>query len=348
MLPPSPAIQLSADGVTWGAPGAELVVSPGAPFFARLNSTANVDSTTWSVISTDDVGTPPALTPSGLVNSQVTGTAGVAGTALILQSSINDLVDKTTGNVNPLTTQSTVAVRVACLNGLSVICFDEHGEHGSQWWLPLVNAAIRGASGISSTGALLPLTGLATATGAGGGPFWAGALQPSVDYPGATKCVLKATLWCDHTGSEPAWTTTTYSPGNIVGNANGGGTGIPVVYVCTTGGTASGTHGPVGFGTNLQDQGGSACRWRSQEAQITVVDTSTNTTLATITTSITAAAALAGAGASLLEVSFDLSSVLIGFSSPTLIEIGLAGDPADTGGTKYTVADCGNARLIFT
>lgn len=148
-LSASPAIQLSADNVTWGAPGAPLQVSAGATVYARLNSTANVDSTTWAVTSTDDLGSAPALTPSGIVNSLVTCTAGAAGTCFILQSTINSGVDKTTGNTNPLTTQATVIVEVLAANGLGVCAFDEHAEHGSQWWLPKINAAIRGANGSS-------------------------------------------------------------------------------------------------------------------------------------------------------------------------------------------------------
>lgn len=166
MLLPSPAIQLSADGVSWGAPGAPLQVTAGATFYARLNSTANVDSTTWAVLSTDDLGASPTLTPSGIVSSLVQGAAGVAGTALILQSTINNGVDKTTGQVNPLTTTATVKVWVPAANGLQVICFDEHAEAGAQWWVPLINAAIRGAasggSGVPTTRTIAttaPLTG---------------------------------------------------------------------------------------------------------------------------------------------------------------------------------------------
>ena len=157
-LAASPAIQLSADGGTWLAPGAPLQVAAGAPFYARLNSIANVDSTAWAVLTTDDVGTAPALTPSGIVNSVVTGTAGAVGTSFILESTINAGQDKTTNTENPLTTTATALVWVAATNGLRVICFDEHAEAGPQWWIPAVNAAIRGAGG---GGAALAGTSLA-------------------------------------------------------------------------------------------------------------------------------------------------------------------------------------------
>lgn len=152
MTTASPAIQLSADGASWLAPGAVLQIAAGAAFYARLNSIANVDSTTWLVISTDDVGSAPALTPSGIVNSQATGTGGAAGTCFILQSTINGGTDKTTNTPNALTTTATVIVEVLAANGLAVIAFDEHAEHGAQWWLPKVNAAIRAASAGASAG----------------------------------------------------------------------------------------------------------------------------------------------------------------------------------------------------
>ena len=143
----SPAIQLSADGVTWLAPGAPLQVAPGATWYARLNSIGNVGSTTWAVLSTDDVGTAPALTSAGIASSTCSGVAGAAGTAFILQSTINGMVDPTTNTTNPLTTQATAKVWVPAANGNQVLCYDEHAEAGPQWWMPLVNAAIRGAAG---------------------------------------------------------------------------------------------------------------------------------------------------------------------------------------------------------
>lgn len=179
-----PSIQLSSDGVTWQTPGAPLSVSASASFFARLNSTANVDSTVWAVLSTDDVGTAPALTPSGIVNSQVTGTAGAAGTAFILQATINGGIDKTTGKSNPATTTTTARVGVPTSVGLQVICFDEHAEAGAQWWLPFVNAAIRGAG--NASGGNLSLFGTSVTIGANGSHITLNSTGVTVVGPGGS------------------------------------------------------------------------------------------------------------------------------------------------------------------
>jgi hypothetical protein len=164
MTSASPAIRLSADGITYGAPGVKMSFSPGATVYAKLDSTGGVDSTTWEVITTDDTTqvTDFTLTSSGIVSSVVTFTAGGAGTAGILQSTISALQDKVTGTVNPLTTQATIKWFVPAANGGEVPCFDEHAESGPQWWMPLLAWAIRGAV----SGAGLPLTATLTTTDA--------------------------------------------------------------------------------------------------------------------------------------------------------------------------------------
>src|SRR6185312_6912309 len=105
--------------------------------------------------------------------------------------------------------------------------------------------------GLSGSAQSVPLFTLAITTGpSGNSPLFIAALVAGVDYPlGATSCTFKATLCCSSTNVPPLWSATTLSVGDLIVNPDGGGTNSPVVYVVTTGGTASGTHGPVGFGT---------------------------------------------------------------------------------------------------
>lgn len=233
-------------------------------------------------------------------------------------------------------------------NPLGVLTGTPNGPGQVTGYLQLVPPAGGGSGQIDL------VTGSVSAVGAGA-PIASVDILPSADFPGATKATLYALLWCDVVaGVTPAWAaSTSYSaspPPSIVQNPTGAG-GQPVAYVCTTGGTSSGAHGPTGIGTGLQDAGGSACRWNSARAQLQVLTgnpTASPTVIADLTNSYTLGAAFASVGASLLGVGFDLSSALIPLTSRTLLTLQLAGDPTDTGGTAYTKAWCSRARIVFS
>jgi hypothetical protein len=143
-----PAICLSSDGFTYGAPGAKMAFAAGATVYAKLDTTSDVSSTAWQVANTDDSTTPGSFTlsPTGVVQSQVSFVGAGLGSAGILQAQVNAGQDVTTQTYNPATTTATVKWVVLAANGLEVICFDEHAESGPLWWLPLLNAAIRNAA----------------------------------------------------------------------------------------------------------------------------------------------------------------------------------------------------------
>jgi hypothetical protein len=343
-----PAIEFSLDNVTWGAASAPISVPASARLYFRLSATQGVSQTTWEVTSTDETTSPSnysiIITDNVRQAHGYVAAVGGVGTAAILRATVN--AGQYNGGVNLGQTQGSAKWYTPPL----VLALDETNQSGQYGWLPALNKVLRSSGGGSVS---LSLTGSSAVTGSTASAFWVGAVQPSVDFPGTTTATLKATLYCDHTGGESAWVADAgYSPNDIVGNDNGAGTGIPVVYVATmdAGCTSAGTHGPTGFGTGLLDQGSDACLWRSQEARVFVVNFSTSTIIGTSTVSITAGSALADGGASLLETSIDLTSALMGLTSPNLIAVDLAADPADTGpdgGPKVTVAHIGNARIVF-
>jgi hypothetical protein len=190
------------------------------------------------------------------------------------------------------------------------------------------------------------LSALVGATGAPfPGPSGFAVIQPSTDFPLATHCKLYMTLWCDTATAPSSWSSSgTYTAGQFV--LNGG-----VVYICTTGGTETGSGaGPSGFGTGLVGSPGSAVRWRSQTATVEILigNGAGSSVIYTATVSITTNGAIAAGNMGLLELTADLSSALMSLPVRTLIALALGGDPADTGSPKYTTGVSGGARLIFT
>lgn len=149
-MPFPPAIRLSADGVTWGAPGAPLTVAASATVYAKLDSIAGINQVAWDVFSTDGTSDPGsfALTQSGVVGEQVHFTADALGTSGILRVTINAGVGPK-GNVDLDATQSRVKWRVLAANGLEVGAAGEGFEADPLGTTKLVNAAIRGASGVA-------------------------------------------------------------------------------------------------------------------------------------------------------------------------------------------------------
>lgn len=146
----SPAIVLSADGVTYGAPSVKLQVAPGAPVYAKLDDTSDVNSCTWRIASQDDTTTALALIPGGLNGTTcVISAAGDAGTAAILQATINGGIDIATDAPNPNATNSKIKFFVPTGAGAEVLCFDEQGESGPFWWLAIINALIRSSGSVT-------------------------------------------------------------------------------------------------------------------------------------------------------------------------------------------------------
>jgi hypothetical protein len=190
------------------------------------------------------------------------------------------------------------------------------------------------------------VTSVQTGIGANGAEVGGAVVLPSSDFPGTTKATLYAVLWADVNGA-PTWAASTaYSststPPDIIQDAGQGGQAA--AYVCTTSGTSSGSHGPMGNGAGLQDQGGSPCRWRSAQGRLGLYVggvlgpmLSTGYTLAGV-----------GASANLLELTMDVTSELMGLTSRTLVVAAVAGDASDNMGGTLTKGVCARARLIFS
>jgi hypothetical protein len=143
----SPAIQLSLDGVTYGAPGVKLAYAAGATVYARLDSVANVDICTWAIAYADGYRTTPSdytLTTTGIVGNEVSYPlpAATEGIATILQSTVNDGVGPD-GNTNLLVTQGTIKAHVLASNGLEVgACGENYESDPVNGTGSLVNEAI--------------------------------------------------------------------------------------------------------------------------------------------------------------------------------------------------------------
>lgn len=159
-MPFPPAIRLSTNGLTWGAPGAKLQVSPGGTVYAKLDSIANVNEVAWEVASTDGTSDPSAfaIAPStgAIVGDKVQLIGDVAGTAGLLRATINAGVGPD-GNVQLELTTATVKWWVPAANGLEVGCAGEGFESDPAYGTTkVVNAAIRGAgAGPSNAGPLV-------------------------------------------------------------------------------------------------------------------------------------------------------------------------------------------------
>jgi hypothetical protein len=90
-----------------GASGslARLDASASASVVATLDNLAGVSSIAWSVYATDETGGTYTLVASGPSGSICTFTSGIAGTAGILQCTINGGVNPTTGDVDATMTK---------------------------------------------------------------------------------------------------------------------------------------------------------------------------------------------------------------------------------------------------
>jgi hypothetical protein len=158
---PSAAIRLSNDGgTTYGVPGAGVTVDPSGAVTATLDSIDGVDTVVYEVISTDELTSPSnfPLTVSGAKGETVTWTAGAAGTAGILQATINGGRVGITGGQNIVDytrTRTSVKWTVLTDGGLAVGCSGERGQGGSAGWLPLLNGVVRGVGTTANVSSLV-------------------------------------------------------------------------------------------------------------------------------------------------------------------------------------------------
>lgn len=134
-----------------GAAGSlqKRAVPAGGSVTATLDSLDGITTNVlWSIETTDDQTTPGdyTLTPSGAFDSVVTFNAEGLGTAGLLKATVNNGVDPLTGR--PSAAMSARAkFYVPAANGHEVVTYDEQNESSStKGWMPLLNAAIRGAA----------------------------------------------------------------------------------------------------------------------------------------------------------------------------------------------------------
>lgn len=117
----SPSFKINGGGLN-----AKASVAAGGAIQAVLNDISGVWSVVWSVPRTDDTttGSSYTLVQSGGVGQQVDFTALTAGTAGILQATINAGRDTLTGETS-LTMTQTVKFYVPTVEGLEVLCVGE-------------------------------------------------------------------------------------------------------------------------------------------------------------------------------------------------------------------------------
>lgn len=155
---PSPSIRLSADGVTYGAPGVKMAFSEGTTVHAKLDSIQGVSVCTWAIIFADGVNSTPAsytIVPDtgAVVGDKVKFNlpAATEGVSVILQSTINDGVGPD-GNTDLTATQATIKAYVLAPNGLEVPAVGETYEGDPVYGTgPQVTAAIL-AAGVAGGG----------------------------------------------------------------------------------------------------------------------------------------------------------------------------------------------------
>lgn len=130
----------------------KYAASASASVVATLDSITGVNQVTWSVIGTDDTRTIASytLTPSGSVGQTCTLTAGAAGTAGILQCTINGGNDSQTG-LPSAATSTTAKWYVLTASGFEVGCLNEQMESSATTgWAGVVNALARAGGGAPS------------------------------------------------------------------------------------------------------------------------------------------------------------------------------------------------------
>ena len=178
------------------------------------------------------------------------------------------------------------------------------------------------------------------------GPNGLAVIQPSLDFPNATRAFIYATIWADlGKNTPPVWAVnTTNNVNDIVSNLQPDGTNS--VYVCVVGGTSgpSGS-GPIGVGTNLHDGTGSSVVWRSALAGLLLANFSNQQLIVTYETPYTLSAAIEN-GINTLQFKSEITSEIMGLTQETLIVAGVSGDPADT--QRFTSGNTGGIKLIFT
>ena len=109
-----------------------LDASASASVVATLDNLAGVSSVAWSVYATDETGGTYTLVASGPSGSICTFTSGIAGTAGILQCTINGGVNPTTGNVDAtMTKRAKWQVKTAAGYDIGVV--GEELEHDSTY-----------------------------------------------------------------------------------------------------------------------------------------------------------------------------------------------------------------------
>ncbi len=126
-----------------------------ASLVATLDDLANVGSVVWSVASTDETGTVPTLVASGPKGSICTFTVGAAGTAGLLQATIN-------GGIDPQTEQPSAAMTATAkwkvpthFAVLEVGCVGEEMQSDPAYGsTAIVNASVRALDSLAG-GALL-------------------------------------------------------------------------------------------------------------------------------------------------------------------------------------------------
>lgn len=152
--------------VNGGTAGVKAAVSAGATVTATLDSTDGVRQTAWTVYSTDETTatTDYTLTQSGSVGQNISFTAGIEGTALILQAVINAGIDQETGLASVTATRARVKVYVPLADGGEVGCVGEEFESDATFGSTgIVNAGIRKAALLSPSGVPVKIVRLATA-----------------------------------------------------------------------------------------------------------------------------------------------------------------------------------------
>ena len=143
-----------------------LDASASASVVATLDNLQGVSSIAWSVYATDETGGTYTLVASGPSGSICTFTSGIAGTAGILQCTINGGVNPTTGNVDAtMTKRAKWQVKTAAGYDIGVV--GEELEHDSTYGSTvIVNNIARNMSASASvfTDSVFRVTGSVDAT----------------------------------------------------------------------------------------------------------------------------------------------------------------------------------------
>ncbi len=123
---------------------AKKSTTAGASLVATIDDLSNVGSVAWSVAATDETGTVPTLVTSGPKGSVCTFTVGAAGTAGILQATINAGIDPQTEKPSAAMTATAKWFVPTTVKGLEVGCIGEEMQSDPTYGsAAIVNTAVR-------------------------------------------------------------------------------------------------------------------------------------------------------------------------------------------------------------